>query len=162
MRLTLPNIGFLPQGTAEQRELDLKDVRAIEGNGGPFLEAPGLLELHGVAVRGLVFEEKIERSVPLDPMYSRMLEFVTDTVQLIHGVDGTPLVERSRWSNDGVFQPGEIFYVRGRWDPEVNPPPDTPLRPLEPVHRPVLTSGEVTADGEVSVRRGPGRPPKNG
>lgn len=156
MRLNLPNIGFLPQGSAEQRQEDLQHVRALEGNGGSFLVAPGLLELSGVSTRGLVLEEKIERSVPLNPQFTQMLDFVTDCCQLIHAGDGTPLVERNRWSNDGIWQPGELFYVRGTWDPEINPPPEVPLRPLERVHRPVLTGPNVMEQGggEVSVSRG--------
>jgi len=128
----------------------------VEGTGGPFLVCPGLLELHGVSTRGLVLEEKIERSVPLDASFARMLEFVTDCCQLTHALDNTPLVERNRWSNDGIWQPGETFYVRGVWDTETNPPIED-LRPQERVHRPVLTTGEVTADGEVRVQSGKGK-----
>jgi hypothetical protein len=156
MRLNLPNMGFMPQGTVEQRHEDMANIRPVEGTGGPFLVCPGLLELQGVATRGLQFEERVERSSPINGDYARMLEWGTTVCSLTHALDGTPLVERSIFSNFAVWQPGEIFYVRGRWDPEVSPPLED-LRPLERIHRPVLTTGEVTADGEVRVQSGRGR-----
>lgn len=155
MRMHLPNIGFLPQGSADQTREDMRNIRPVEGTGGPFLVCPGLLKLEGVSTRGLLLEEKIARSVPLDGSFDRMLEFVTDCCQLTHALDGIPLVERNRWSNDGIWQPGEIFYVRGEWDTEINPPLED-LRPQERVHRPVLTTGEVTGDGTVRVQSGKG------
>jgi hypothetical protein len=155
MRLNLPNIGFLPQGSADQTREDMRNIRPVEGTGGPFLVCPGLLELQGVQTRGLILEDKIARSVPLDGSFSNMLEFVTDTCQLTYALDGTPLVERNRWSNDGVWQP-DIWFVKGVWDTEISPPIED-LRPQERIHRPILTTGEVTGDGEVRVQSGKGK-----
>jgi hypothetical protein len=153
MRLDLPDFGFLPMAEAAQQHENSRNVRMFLGSGGPFIAVPGLLQLKQVAMPGLVFDTKIERSVPLDPTFTRMLEFVTDCARVIHAPDGTALLERSRWSNDGVWQPNEPVYVVGEWDETQNPAPEHPLPPPEPVHRPVLTSPGAAEGNEVRVGR---------
>jgi hypothetical protein len=149
-------MGFLPQGSVDQTRQDMRNIRPVEGTGGPFLVCPGLLELQGVSTRGLQLQETAEWSTPINGDYARMAEFSSDICSLTHALDGTPLVERSILSNFGSWQPGEIFYVRGVWDTEISPPLED-LRPQERIHRPILTTGEVTGDGEVRVQSGKGK-----
>lgn len=66
------------------------------------------------------------------------------------------MVERSILSNFATWQAGEIWLVKGTWNEEISPPLED-LRPQERVHRPVLTTGEVTGDGEVRVQSSRGK-----
>lgn len=155
MRVHLPNLGFMPQGSVDQTREDMRNIRPIEGDGGPFLVCPGLLELHGVSTRGLIMEDKVEFNTPINGDYARMAELSSDIYSLKHALDGTPLVERSILSNFASWQP-EIWYVRGVWDTEISPP-IADLRPQERVHRPILTTGDVTDDGTVRVQSSKGK-----
>jgi len=146
----------MPQGSADQRHEDMRNIRPVEGNDGPFLVCPGLLELKGVATRGLQMEETTDWSTPINGNYANMAELSSDLYSLTHALDGTPLIERSILSNFASWQAGEIWYVRGVWDTEVSPPIED-LRPQERVHRPVLTTGEVTGDGTVRVQSSKGK-----
>jgi hypothetical protein len=162
MRIYLPGLGYPTPATAEERQEEAAKLRAFEGTGGPFIPVPGLLKLERVAMRGVVLEEVITREVLVAPAMQQAIPISVDCCSIIVGLDETPLLFRHPWSNDGIWQAGEWVYVMGEWDAQISPPPEIPLRPLERVHHPVLTtSGEVTAEGEVRMSRGPGRPRKD-
>lgn len=156
MRIYLPDLGFPTAPESDEIRQELGRMRTFEGTGGPFIPVPGLLKLDRVEMRGLVMEQVIERDMPIagGAPLSRFFPLAVDCASVRRGVDGEALLYRHLWSNDGIWQKGEPVYVFGDWDLEISPAPEDPRRPAERVHRPVLTNGEVTADGEVRVRAG--------
>jgi len=150
LRIHLEGFGFASPDRILQEQVDARTTRIFKGTGGPLLPVPGLLELHQVRVPGLILQDKIPMEFPLDPQGSRMLSLETECIRLIHGVDGAPMLERSRFSNFGIFQPGD-WIVTGTWDEAVSPVPSEPVEIPESVHRPVMTSGALADGGEVHV-----------
>ena len=159
MRIQLPDPGMLPVAEIEQQQIDARAARFFKGTGGQFIAVPGLQELKEVRLPGLLMEETVERSVWVDGRPENQHTLAAPCCFVIKEVDGVPLLGRSRWSNDGAWQPGENVMVVGVWDEGVSPVPTEPLPSMDAAQIPILTGpGGLEAGGEVSRR--PGRPRK--
>lgn len=149
--IPLPEGGFAPVQAIEREAFDRRTTRRFFGAGTNFIAIPGCRRVDAVRVGPLPLPEKILHEVPIDATLQRLIPLEYNTYRLIHAVDGTPLLQRSRYSNFGEWAKGVEVYVAGEWDetispiPEPEPPPDTVSHPV------------AVADGE---RRGPGRPRK--
>src|SRR5262245_52930944 len=155
MRIQLPDPGMLPLADVEQQQLDRRSARFFTATGGPFIPVPGLMELREVRLPGLLMEKEIERTIWVDGRPEQAHTLVTDCVFVLRGIDGVPMLGRSRWSNDGVWQKDLDVMVIGEWDETVSPVPNPAEAPsMETVHRPVLTAGDISEGGEISMRPG--------
>lgn len=105
----------LPSEVAEAQRLE-GDARVFTGDGTAYLRVPGLKNLNsvqmGVMVMPLVFEMEL-------PEYGRTDRYITTevpTVQVAQDSDETPVLMRSVYSNDGIWQKGAEIIVRGEWE----------------------------------------------
>lgn len=127
LELNIDGLGFEPSQQVFDQQLDGNTTRAFAGNDTNLIPVPGCLEITQVRMPGLVLEEERIDEVPLDgserPRYMALRRKV---YRLIKGIDGTPLLQRSRISNDGVWQKprnGEAnIFVTGTWDETISPP----------------------------------------
>lgn len=145
----VPNVGFRPLRSVEIHREDMRRTRVVYGDGGPLLRVTGLLEVERVRFRGGEIEPKIVRDMPLDPGLSQFLRIVTDAFRLAYDLDGEPYLERSMWSNDGVWQDGQPFWVTGVYNESLNPPTDAAGPPPETVRQPFLTEGPTEPAEEI-------------
>lgn len=151
MRVQIHGFGFAPEGQVAEEQLDVRTTRVVVGTGSALLPVPGLLALRQVRMRGLVMEDIIERTVPLDPQQTRFLTIATECCRVIKGVDGTAMLERNELSNFGVWQPGVDVFVIGDWDESVSPIPEGRLPSLDAV-RPAVMVGAGVAEEAAAAR----------
>jgi len=150
----VPHLGYRAPGAAAEQQIDRLRTRMIQGTGTTELPVPGLRAVEKVRAAGLVFDEKIVRELPLDANQKNFFAAVVDTYRLVEGIDGEPFLERHPWSNDGVWQPKETFWITGDWDESVSPPSGAIFPPPETVRQPILTEASVgAADAQATLTR---------
>ena len=147
--ISVPDGGFAPVDVVQSESYDRQTTRRFYGSNTNFIALPGCLRVDQVRVGPLLLEAKILHEVPLDLTLQRLVTLEYDGYRLIHGVDGTPLLQRSRYSNFGIFQKDLEIFVTGEWDVEISPVPE-PEAPPD-----IVTHAMATA-----APRGPGRPRK--
>lgn len=158
LTLNIDSLGFEPSQQILDQQYDTRTTRRFKGTGTAFISMPGCLEVQQVRLPGLIHQADLIMDVPMDgserPQYAT---FKTKAYRLINGIDGTPLLQRSRNCNDGIWQTGMDVYVTGKWDEEVSPPPNEPMVPPETIHQPVVL--EVGMPEAAAATRGRTRAP---
>lgn len=93
-----------------------QNTRVFEGNGTPFLRVPGLKTLEKVAVGTQEVPLTEEREYPTDGTGLRLKSQTLKIVDVQIAPDGTPVLLRSIYSNDGIWQKGARIYVTGEFE----------------------------------------------
>ena len=101
---------------------DLGTARVFTGDGSALLKVPGIVSVSQVRIGDTILPLFEERTYPTDSTGTKfedreekMLDIQTDPA------DGTPTLLRSKLSNDGLWQAGQIVYVSGEWEDEKKP-----------------------------------------
>jgi hypothetical protein len=136
---------FAPlNGLAQEQVIDPQRTRSFQGDGGKFLEVPGIKAVERIVIghRELALSET--RHYPINKR-GVLTEVEEPIVDLQRRSDGMPVLRRSVISNDGIW-PKTTIYVTGEWDaeneggqgsaesdsqsePEKPEPPQTPASP---------------------------------
>lgn len=139
--IEMPNFGFGTPGRVPVQQEDMRRTRQVFGTDSEALSVPGLSSVERVRFRGGEIETRIVMQLPMDVSQRNFLTIQVPGYRLMEvGPDGAYL-ERSIFSNDGIWQKGEPFWITGEWDESINPPSPLLGPPPETVRRPILTEG---------------------
>jgi hypothetical protein len=142
--------GFAPVEIIQREQMDRRTTRAFRGSGTMFVAVPGCLSVDAVRVGPMLQDPLIVHEMPTDPSLARVIPMGHQGWRLIEGVDGVPLLQRTRFSNLGVWQKDVEIFVTGEWNTAVSPVPE-----IEPPSDLVSTPMGVESEPEpVTPRRG--------
>ena len=132
--------GFLPIRPVELPPLDPRRTRSFTGDGGALLPVPGLLAVEAVRVGDMDLPDTIAFDVPLDTTHTRHVTLAHKGFRLARDLDGSPVLMRSFYSNQGRWQDGARIDVCGTWDGGEQPVPVT-VAPAEESEPPARGNG---------------------
>lgn len=116
---------FAPMDQMDAEEIANANVRPFVGDGTKFLFVPGLKSVSSVRVGTTNIPLVETRKIPMSADDIRPITFPLIDLQL--NAQGQPILRRSVFSNDGIWQKGVNIYVGGEWDEGVQEPTeDTP------------------------------------
>lgn len=145
--------GFAPVEVLQREQYDQRTTRIFRGSGTAFLPVGrGCLRVDAIRVGPMPQEELIVHEMPTDASLSRVLPFGHPGWRLITGLDGIPLLQRTKFSNFGEWQKDQEIFVMGEWDEALSPIPE-PAAPSDLISHPM-----AIPPGETEARRRPGRP----
>ncbi len=147
--------GFHPLEELHRQDDQARQTRVFTGDDTPYLRCPGLQQVAAIRAAGTNLPEVLEFPVLADLSGTSLRVDRWPAWDLSLGHDGVPVLRRSQFSNDGVWNKGLPVYVTGIWDEEVSPVTEAPSHiPTRNEQRPVMLEVGVP---EGAISRGKGR-----
>lgn len=124
--------GFHSLQTARRGQETDANTRMFTGDGTPFLRLPDLKTVEVVRLGSTVLPFTERRRYPLDADGNHHQEVTHELLTIEVDEDGTPVLLRSKLSNDGIWQKGATIAVTGEWGAEA----ETGAAPVDPKAKP--------------------------